>query len=135
MGQLVVCAVFYRDFEDIVAERCVDVEHATLNRWVARLTPLIAIEAHKRKQKTATSWRMDETYVKMKGKWPYSYRVIDKYGKTLDFILSERRDESAAAEFFMRAVGHNSFPNGVVIDKIGANLPGLHNMNYLLILN
>jgi putative transposase len=62
-----------------MAERGVAVDHATLNRWVAKLSPLIAKEVQKRKQKTATSWRMDETYIKVKGKWTYYYRALDKF--------------------------------------------------------
>ncbi len=82
-------AVSYRDLEEIMAERGIEVDHATLNRWVIKFSPLIAKEAHKRKQKTAVSWRMDETYIKVKAKWTYYYRAIDKFGKTLDFMLSE----------------------------------------------
>ena len=128
-------AVSYRDLEEIMAERGVEVDHATLNRWVIKFSPLIAKEAHKRKRKAATSWRMDETYIRVKGKWTYYYRAIDKFGKTLDFMLSERRDEVAATAFFARAIGNNGFPDRVVIDKSGANLAGLQNMNCLLLLN
>jgi len=96
---------------------------------------LIAKEAHKRKQKTAVSWRMDETYIKVKGKWTYYYRAIDKFRKTLDFMLSEHRDEAAATAFFTRAIGNNGFPDKVVIDKSGANLAGLQNINCLLVLS
>ena len=128
-------AVSYRDLEEIMEERGVNVDHATLNRWVVKYAPLIAMNAQKRKQKTAVSWRMDETYIKVKGKWTYYYRAIDKFGKTLDFMLSEHRNETAATAFFTRAIGNNSFPDRVVIDKSGANLVGLQNMNCLLILN
>jgi len=128
-------AVSYRDLEEIMAERGVEVDHATLNRWVIKFSPLIAVEAQKRKQKTAVSWHMDETYIKVKGKWTYYYRAVDKHGKTLDFMLSEKRDEAAATAFFTRAIGNNGFPDKVVIDKSGANLAGLQNMNCLLILN
>jgi len=128
-------AVSYRDLEEIMADRGVGVDHATLNRWVIKFSPLIAMEAHKRKRKTAVSWRMDETYIKVKGRWTYYYRAIDKFGKTLDFMLSEHRDEAAATAFFTRAIGNNGFPDRVVIDNSGANLAGLQNMNCLLILN
>lgn len=93
------------------------------------------MEAHKRKQRTAVSWRMEETYIKVKGKWTYYYRAVDKSGKTLDFMLSERRDEASATAFFTRAIGNTGFPDEVVIDKSGANLAGLQNMNCALILN
>ena len=77
----------------------------------------------------------DETYVKVKGKWAYYYRAIDKFGKTHDFMLSEHRGEAAATAFFTRLIGNNGFPDKVVIDKSGANLAGLQNINCLLILN
>jgi putative transposase len=111
------------------------VDHATLNRWVVRYSPLIAKEAQRRKARTSSSWRMDETYIKVKGKWNYLYRAVDKFGKTLDFMLSERRDEAAATSFFTRTLGNNGVPERVVIDKSGANLAGLKNMNSLLMLN
>lgn len=75
---------------------------------------------------------MDETYVKVKGAWTYLYRAIDKEGKTLDFMLSERRDEAAATAFFKKAIGSNGWPDKVVIDKSGSNTAGLFNMNCLL---
>jgi hypothetical protein len=75
---------------------------------------------------------MDETYIKVKGKWTYYYRAVDKHGKTFDFMLSEHRDEAAATAFFTRAIGNNGFPTKVVIDKSGANMAGLQSMNCLL---
>ena len=97
-------AVSYRDLEEIMEERGVTVDHATLNRWVIKYSPLIAIEAQRRKSRTSTSWRMDETYIKVKGKWVYYYRAIDKFGKTLDFMLSKQHDEVAATAFFMKDI-------------------------------
>jgi putative transposase len=93
------------------------------------------LDAHATASATAVSWRMDETYIKAKGNWTYYYRAIDKFGKTLDFMLSEHRDEAAATAFFTWVIGNNGFPDRVVIDKSGANLAGLQNMNFLLILN
>ena len=78
---------------------------------------------------------MDEAYIKLKDKWTYYYRAIEKFGKTLDLMLSEHRDEVAATVFFTRAIENNGFPDKVLIDKSGANLAGLQNMNCLLILN
>jgi putative transposase len=118
-------AVSYRDLEEIMAERGIEVDHATLNRWVIKFSPLVAIEAHKRKRKTVGSWRMDETYIKVKGKWTYYYRAVDKNGKTLDFMLSEKRDAKAARRFFKQAIDNNDVPDKVVIDKSSANLAGL----------
>jgi putative transposase len=78
-------------------------------------------------------WRMDETYIQVKGKWTYFYRAVDTFGKTLDFMLSEHRDEAAASAFFARTIGNNGWPEKVVIDKSGANLAGLQNVNWLLL--
>jgi putative transposase len=78
---------------------------------------------------------MDEAYIKLKDKWTYYYRAIEKFGKTPDLMLSEHRDEVAATVFFTRAIENNGFPDKVLIDKSGTNLAGLQNMNCLLILN
>ena len=67
------CTVSYRDLEEIMAERGVNVDHATLNRWVAKYSPLIADNARRRKAPVNRSWRMDETYIKVKGEWTYLY--------------------------------------------------------------
>lgn len=112
-----------------MAERGVNVDHATLNRWVVKYTPTIAKTAQLRKQPTGQSWRMDETYIKVKGKWMYLYRVIDKYGKTLDFMLSKRRDKAAVRLFLRRAIAVNGVPSKIVIDKSGANLTGFERIN------
>jgi len=101
--------VSYRDLEEILAERGVVVDHATLNRWVVKYAPLIAIAAQRRKKPTAVSWRMDETYVKVRGVWTYLYRAVDRDGQTLDFMLSEQR--------------------GIVIDKSRSNAAGIKAIN------
>lgn len=72
--------VSYRDLEEILAERGVQVDHATLNRWVAKYSPQIAAKARRRKASTDRSWRMDETYIRVKGEWVYLYRAVDKLG-------------------------------------------------------
>lgn len=127
-------AVSYRDLEEILAERGIKVDHATLNRWVVRYSPLIALAAKSRKRTVAGSWRMDETYIKIKGQWVYLYRAVDKFGDTVEFMLSERRDEAAATAFFRQAIDGNGLPEKVVMDKSGANLAGLENINILLVL-
>lgn len=93
--------VSYRDLEEIMAERGVTVDHATLNRWVTRYSPMIADTARRRKAPANRSWRMDETYVNVKGEWVYLYRAVDKFGKTLDFMLSKRRNKAAATKSFV----------------------------------
>ena len=121
--------VSYRDLEEIMAERGVQVDHATLNRWVVKYSPDIAKRVQFKKSLTAGSWRMDETYIKVKGKWMYLYRAVDKHGKTLDFMLSRRRDKAAARLFFRRTIETNDLPSRIVIDKSGANLADLHRIN------
>jgi putative transposase len=127
-------AVSYRDLEEIMEERGVNVDHATLNRWVIKYSASLALEAKKRKRPVATSWRLDETYIKIKGQWVYLYRAVDKFGDTIDFMLSEHRDEAAATAFIKKAINANGFPDKVVIDKSGANYAGLENINLLLML-
>ena len=124
--------VSYRDLEEIMAERGVEVDHSTLNRWIVRYAPLLANQAQARKQTTAKSWRADETYIKVKGQWTYLYRAVDRDGQTLDFMLSERRNLPAARRFFKKVINSNGVPERVVIDKSGANLAGLQAINVIL---
>ena len=126
--------VSYRDVEEIFAERNVKVDHSTLNRWVIKYSSSLALAAKKNKRAVATSWRMDETYIQVKGQWVYLYRAVDKFGDTVDFMLSEKRDEAAATAFFKQAIDNNGFPKKVVMDKSGANYAGLENINFLLML-
>jgi putative transposase len=125
-------AVSYRDLEEILKERGVDVDHATLNRGVVKYSPLIAANAQARKRPTAVSWRMDETYIRVRGKWTYFYRAVDRDGQTLDFMLSKRRDTAAPRRFFKQAIGTNGVPDRVAIDRSGANLAGLQSLNVIL---
>ena len=124
--------VSYRDLEEILAERGVVVDHATLNRWVMKYAPMLAAIAQKRKAPTSPSWRLDETYVRVRGEWFYLYCAVDRDGQTLDFMLSERRDEAAALRFLTKAISSNGLPKSCVIDKSGANTAGLNSMNAAL---
>jgi len=124
--------VSYRDLEEIMRERGVSVDHTTLNRWVARYSGAIAAQARRRKQQCDRSWRMDETYIRVKGSWVYLYRAVDKYGKTLDFMLSQRRNKPAATKFFARMLEVNDLPRKIVIDKSGANTAGIKAINKML---
>lgn len=124
--------VSYRDLEEIMVERGVRLDHATLNRWVTKYSPLIAEQARRRKRPADRSWRMDETYIKVKGEWVYLYRAVDKFGKTLDFMLSNRRNKAAATTFFARALEVNGLPRKIVTDKSGANTAGITAINRML---
>lgn len=125
-------AVSYRDLEEILAERGVTVDHATLNRWVVKFAPLIADRAQARKRTTTRSWRMDETYIKVKGHWTYLCRAVHRDYQTLDFLLSERLDLAAARRFFKRMISSNGVPDQGVIDGSGANLAGLRTVSVIL---
>jgi putative transposase len=114
--------------------RGVKIDHSSLNRWVIQYSSSIALAAKKLKRAVATSWQMNETYIKVKGKWVYLYRAVDKFGDTVDFVLSEYRDEAAATAFFKQVIDANGFPKKVVMYKSGANYAGLENINILLML-
>ena len=85
-----------RHVEELMEERGVDVDHSTINRWTIKYSPLLEEAFHRRKRPVWVSWRMDETYIKVKGQWRYLYRAVDKYGETIDFVLTENRDKEAA---------------------------------------
>ena len=104
----------YRHLEEMMQERGVSVDHSSINRWAIRFLPLIEKMARKHKRPVGGSWRMDETYIKVKGVWKYLYRAVDKQGKTVDFLLTSKRDIAAAKRFFDKAMGANGDPDGVV---------------------
>jgi putative transposase len=83
-------AVSYRDLDEIMLERGIKVDHATLNRWVVKFAPLTAVNAQARKRTTAQSWRMDETYIKACGRWTYLYRAADRNGALLHKSADDR---------------------------------------------
>src|ERR1700730_16851260 len=85
-----------RNLEEMMAERGIEVDHSTVHRWVIKLVPLIEKTFRKYKLPVGKSWRMDETYIKVKGQWKYLYRAVDKAGKTIDFLFRAKRDKVAA---------------------------------------
>ncbi|MCD4514345.1 IS6 family transposase [Brucella pseudogrignonensis] len=125
-------SVSYRELQEIMAERGVEVDHATLNRWVVKYSPQIAAQAQSRKRPTLGSWCVDETYIKVNGKWTYLYRAVDRDGQTLDFMLSEHRNLGAARRLFRKAITINGIANKIVIGKSGANLAGAQAINNIL---
>ena len=90
------------------------------NRRKRRGEPSASFLIHK-KRRPYISWRLDETYVKIKGKWHYLYRAVDKDGDTLDFMLSENRDEVAAFKFLKKVIGSSGLPDKINVDKSGSN--------------
>ena len=109
----------------MMAERGVSVDHATINRWVVKFGPMLAKRAREHKRPVGSSWRMDETYIKVRGRWMYLYRAVDKQSRTVDFLLTARRDLDAALRFLRRATEQNGAPEKVNIDKSGANAAGI----------
>jgi len=118
-----------RYIEELMAERGVEVDHATVNRWVVKFSPRLLKAAQGHKSPVGSSWRMDETYIKVRGQWKYLYRAVDKAGDTIDFLLSAKRDTAAALRFLRRAIEGNVVPRKVNIDKSGANTAALEAYN------
>ena len=119
----------YRDVEELLSMRGVQVDHSTVQRWVFKFSPEIEKNMHKRKRQVCSSWRMDETYIKVGGKYRYLYRAVDKFGNTVDFLLTKRRMRGSAQLFLRKAIGNNGKPRVVNIDKSGANKSGIRTIN------
>jgi transposase-like protein len=110
----------YRDVEELLAERGIQVDHVTIYRWVQRFTPLIADAARPCRHSVGDCWFVDETYVKVAGRWRYVYRAIDQYGQIIDVCVSARRDAGAAERFFRRALAAHGAPTEIVTDRAPA---------------
>jgi transposase-like protein len=108
----------YRDVEELLAERGVEIDHVTVYRWVQRFTPLLAEAARPCRHAVGDRWFVDETYVKFAGRWRYIYRAIDQFDRVIDVSASVRRDTTAAHRFFERAIGTTKVtPVEVVTDR------------------
>jgi transposase-like protein len=108
----------YRDVEELLTERGVEVDHVTIYRWVQRFTPLLADAARPCRRAVGDRWQVDETYVKVAGRWRYVYRAIDQFGQVVDVFVSPRRDAKEAHRFFERAMGASkATPVEVTTDK------------------
>ena len=128
IGSYLRFSLSYRDVEELLAERGLSVDHVTVWRWVQRYGPDLDGRLRKRLKTTNDSWRVDETYVRVKGKWVYLYRAVDSSGATIDFLLSAKRDAAAAAERFLtKALSGENHPSPRVIisDKHAAYPPAL----------
>jgi putative transposase len=118
-----------RNLEEMMAERGLEIDHSSVHRWVIKLVPLFEKAFRKHKRPVGKSWRMDETYVKVRGQWKYLYRALDKAGNTVDFLLRAHRDKAAARRYFEKAIDRNSEPETITVDKGGANLAALEALN------
>ena len=121
--------ISYRQLEEMMGERGVAVDHSTLNRWVIKYAPEFEKQFRRHQRPVGRSWRLDETYVKIKGKWAYLYRAVDKEGHTIDFLLTPTRDRDAAEAFLHKAIRTQGLPEKITIDKSGANTAAIRRYN------
>jgi putative transposase len=118
-----------RQLEEMMGERGVAVDHSTLNRWVIKYAPEFEKVFRRHQQPVGRSWRLDETYVKIKGKSAYLYRAVDKDGNTIDFLLTPNRDRDAAKAFLRKAIRTQGLPEKITIDKSGSNTAAITHYN------
>ncbi len=120
----------YRDLEEMMAERGIEVDHATINRWVLKYGPELDKRIRPHLQTTNDSWRVDETYIKVKEEWKYLYRAVDSQGNTLDFLLSAKRDAAAAERFLRKTLkaDHTQTPRAINVDKNAAYPPTIDDL-------
>jgi len=111
--------VSFRDLVEMMEERGLSIAHTTIMRWVHQYGPELDKRVRSHLKKTNDSWRVDETYIKVKGQWIYLYRTVDSEGNTIEFYLSELRDKQAAKRFFKKALAasHVSRPRVITVDK------------------
>src|SRR3954447_6053191 len=105
-----------RDLEEMVAERGISVDHATIHRWTIHYAPLLLEQFNRRKRPVSRKWHIDEMYIKVRGRWMYLYRAIDNHGDTVEFWFSERRNLAAAKRFLSKALTRHGRPERIVID-------------------
>jgi transposase-like protein len=110
----------YRDVEELLAERGIAVDHVTVYRWVQRFTPLLIDAARPCRHVPGDRWFVDETYVKVAGRWRYLYRAIDQFGQVIDVLVSEKRDLAATRRFVTQALEHGPRPTEVTTDRAPA---------------
>jgi transposase-like protein len=110
-----------RNLEEMMAERGISVDHATVHRWVVRYSPELLERFNRRKRAVTRRWHVDETYIKVRGRWTYLYRAIDSDGDTVEFWFSERRNLAAAKRFLRKALNRHGRPERIVIDGSQTN--------------
>jgi transposase-like protein len=110
-----------RNLEEMMAERGISVDHATIHRWTIHYAPLLLEQFNRRKRSVNRKWHIDETYIKVRGQWMYLYRAIDSDGDTIEFWFSERRNLTAAKRFLRKALKRHGRPERIVIDGSQAN--------------
>jgi transposase-like protein len=119
----------YRHLEEMMQERGMVVDRSSFNRWAIRFLPMLEKSSRQHKHAVGYNWRMDETYIKVKGVWKYLYRTVDKEDKTVDFLMTAKCDASAALRFFEKAMRYSDNPDKVTMDKSGANQAAVEQLN------
>ena len=125
---IVLCVRWYlsyklssRDLVEIMAERGIDLAHTTILRWVQLYVPEFEKRWNRYARPVGGSWRCDETYINVKGQWKYLYRAVDKQGRTVDFLLTAKRDVAAAKRFLQKAMNGNGTPRIITLDAYAAS--------------
>ena len=123
-------ALSYRDLEEMMTERGLSVDHSTIFRWVQDMLQKSTSACRPHLKQTNDSWRVDETYVKVRGKWMYLYRAVDSTGQTLDFLLNETRSTRAAKRFFRKVLGRPNItaPRVINVDKNPAYIGAIRDL-------
>jgi transposase, IS6 family len=123
-------AISYRDIGEMMQERGIDVDHTTIFRWVQRYAPEIEKRVRCYQGPRSDSWRVDETYVRVGGKWKYLWRAIDKHGRLIDFMLSDRRNAKAAYRFLGKAlkIVKDWPPSSITTDKLASYLKAIRRL-------
>jgi putative transposase len=119
----------YRQLEELMQEHGVSVAHATINRWVPKYSPQLEAAFRHRKRPVSASWRMDETYIRVRGQWRYLYRAVNKDGQTIDFLLTMQRDREAALRFLTKAISRHGVPEKITLDGSEANAAAIRGYN------
>ena len=110
----------YRDLEELLTERGIEVDHVTLYRWVQRFTPELIAAARPCRRAVGDRWFVDETYVKVNGVWRYVYRAVDQYGQVIDVLVSKHRDVPSARRFFTASLRAHRTPTEIITDRAAA---------------
>src|SRR4030081_717288 len=119
VGWYLLFSFSYRDVEELLAERGLHADHVTVWRWVQRYAPELQRRLRRHLKPTNDSWRVDETHIRVKGKWRYLHRAVDSTDATLDFLLSAKQDAAAAKRFLAKALGQQNHPAPRVINTDG----------------
>jgi transposase-like protein len=118
----------------MMAERGIDLVHTTILRWVQRYVPEFEKRWNRFANRVGTSWRVDETYIRVRGEWKELYRAIDYHGSTVDFLLSEHRDKAATKRFFKKAIESQGRPEKITFEGYAATYAAVDELKQSAIL-